>query len=120
VDFFLIYTILVCAGAPISLGLVLFAEYRKLDELESYFSENSLVRGRKRFWGRRQRIGRFMRMGLMIDFLSMPKRCVKQGYVTESELAAIPKSLRRWALWPYRFGMSWAVASVIWSIWYHW
>ncbi len=43
-DFFLVYTIVWFVGTFVFLGLVLFAEYTKLDELESYFSENEKVR----------------------------------------------------------------------------
>ncbi len=49
-DFFLVYTVVWFVGTFVFLGLVLFAEYTKLDELESYFSENEKVRRHKRFW----------------------------------------------------------------------
>lgn len=48
-DFFLVYTVVWFVGTFVFLGLVLFAEYTKLDELESYFSENEKVRRHKRF-----------------------------------------------------------------------
>ena len=119
-DFFLAYTIVWFFGMFVVLGLMLFAEYTKLDELESYFSENEKVRYHKRFWKRNQRIDRFHRMGLMIDFLSNPKPFLKAGLVTEAELASIPIALKRWALWPYRLSFIWLIASVVWSIWYRW
>ncbi|WP_319017506.1 hypothetical protein [Pseudomonas sp. K2] len=102
------------------LGLMLFSEYKKLDELESYFSENDKVRYHKRFWKRNQRIDRFHRMGLMIDFLSNPKPFLKAGLVTEAELASVPIALKRWALWPYRISYIWLVALGVWSVWYKW
>lgn len=117
-SFFLVYTIVWMVGIFILLGLMLYAEYTKLDELESYFSENECVRRHKRFWKRNQRIDKFYRMGLMIDFLSDSKRFVKAGLVTEDELALVPLALRRWALWPYRISHIWAVGTVIWAIWY--
>jgi hypothetical protein len=43
-DFFLAYTMVWFFGMFVVLGLMLFAEYTKLDELESYFSENEEVR----------------------------------------------------------------------------
>ncbi|MBO0494296.1 hypothetical protein [Pseudomonas sp. Marseille-Q1929] len=119
-SFFLVYSIVLMAGVFVLLGLVLFAEYRKLDELESYFSENEKVRRHKRFWGRNQPIDRFHRMGLMIDFLSMPKTHIKAGLVTEAELASVPIALRRWALWPYRMTYVWIVACIICEIWFRW
>ena len=119
-SFFLVYSIVLMAGVFVLLGLLLFAEYRKLDELESYFSENEKVRKHKRFWGRNQPIDKFHRMRLMVDFLSMPKTHIKAGLVTEAELASVPVALRRWALWPYRMGYVWFVASIIWEIWYRW
>ena len=119
-DSFLAFTILVSAGSLVVLALILFAEYRKLDELESYFSENKLVQDRKRFWGKNQRVDRFHRMALMVDLLSMAKRHVKAGVVTEAELAAVPLSLKRWALLPYRFGMLWAVGIGVWEVWRWW
>ena len=39
-DLFLAYTIVWFGGMLVILGLMLYAEYTKLDELESYFSEN--------------------------------------------------------------------------------
>ncbi|NMX51598.1 hypothetical protein [Pseudomonas veronii] len=119
-DFFLAYTIVLFVGMSILLGLMLFAEHKKLDELESYFSENEKVRYHKRFWKRNQRIDRFHRMGLMIDFLSNPKPFLKAGLVTEAELASVPIALKRWALWPYRISYIWLVALGVWSVWYKW
>ncbi len=119
VDFFLVYTIVVFVGTFIVLGLILYAEYTKLDELESYFSENEKVCRHKRFWKRNQRIDRFHRMGLMIDILSTPNAFLKAGLVTEAELASVPLALKRWALWPYRVACVWFVASCVWYIWFH-
>ncbi|MFN3355394.1 MAG: hypothetical protein ACK418_05170 [Pseudomonas sp.] len=119
-DFFLIFTIFICAGALIGSGLSFYAEYTKLEALESYFSENKVVCDNKRFWGRNTHIDRFHRMCLINQLLAMPKTHIKRGEVTEAELAAIPLSLKRWALWPYSFGAIWFCASIIWSIWYHW
>ncbi|RQO47525.1 hypothetical protein [Pseudomonas sp. KBW05] len=119
-SFFLVYTIVMMAGVFVLLGLLVFAEYRKLDELESYFSENEKVRRHKRFWGRNQRIDRMHRMRLIVEFFSMPKTHIKAGLVTEAELASVPIALKRWALWPYRMGYVWIVASIIWAIWYRW
>ncbi|MCP1507490.1 hypothetical protein J2Y83_003464 [Pseudomonas marginalis] len=47
------------------LGLMLFAEYTKLDELESYFSEHAEVRKRLQLWGPNPQFGSFHRMGRM-------------------------------------------------------
>lgn len=116
-SFSLVYSIVLMAGMFIILGLMFFAEYKKLDELESYFSENETVRRHKRFWKRNQRIDRFHRMGLMIDLLSLSKRFVKAGIVTEAELALVPIALKRWALWPYRLAAIWAVMAVIDYFW---
>ncbi|PRA33233.1 hypothetical protein [Pseudomonas poae] len=116
-SFVLIYTIVLFASTFVILGLVLFAEYKKLDELESYFSENETVRRHKRFWGRNRPIDRFHRMGLMIDFLRLSKRHLKAGVVTEAELASVPLSLKRWALWPYRLGYIWVVMAFIKYFW---
>ncbi|WP_339530019.1 hypothetical protein [Pseudomonas mucidolens] len=116
-SFFLAYTIVMCSGALIGFAVMLYAEYRKLDELESYFSENEKVRRHKRFWRRKRRIDRFHRMGLMIDFLSNPKPYLQAGLVTEIELAAVPLTLKRWALWPYRFAYVWAAVAGIWYFW---
>lgn len=118
--FFLVYSIVLMSGVFILLGLMLFAEYRKLDELESYFSDNEKVRRHKRFWGRNQRIDRFHRMGLMIDFLSNPKPYLKAGLVSEAELASVPIALKRWALWPYRISYIWIVVTIIGGFWQEW
>ncbi len=118
-DLFLAYTIVWFGGMLVILGLILYAEYTKLDELESYFSESEKVCRHKRFWKRKQRIDRFHRMGLMIDILSTPKAFLKAGLVTEAELASVPLALKRWALWPYRVACVWFFASCVWYIWFH-
>ncbi len=117
-DFQIISAVFVCAGAFIFSGLSLFVECTKLEALESYFSENKVVCGHKRFWGRNQHIDRLHRMLLIIQLLSLPKTHIKSGEVTEAELASVPLSLKRWALWPYTFGTIWFVSAIIWGIWY--
>ena len=102
------------------LGLMLFAEYTKLDELDSYFSENEEVRNNKRFWRRNQWIDRQYRMMLIFEYLADSKRHVKAGLVTEAELASIPLALKRWVLWPYYLAFIWAIATVVWSVWRRW
>ncbi|MFL1503468.1 hypothetical protein ACI77J_18185 [Pseudomonas sp. O64] len=102
------------------LGLMLFVEYTKLDEVESYFSSNEMLRGNKRFWRRNQWIDRQYRMLLIVEFLSDSKRHVKAGVVTEAELASVPLALKRWVLWPYNFGLVWCIATVVWSVWRRW
>ncbi|NMZ18714.1 hypothetical protein [Pseudomonas rhodesiae] len=119
-DLFFVYVTLLIILTFVILGLMLFAEHRKLEELESYFSKNTVVREHKRKWGRNQRFARFHRMGLMIDILSMPKRYVKKGLVTEAELGCVPLALKRWALWPYRLCHIWALALIIGAVWRRW
>ncbi|MCU1785394.1 hypothetical protein NTD80_21850 [Pseudomonas sp. 13B_2.1_Bac1] len=119
-DFQIISAIFVCAGAFVSSGLFLFVKYTKLEELESYFSENKVVNDHKRFWGRKQHIDRFHRMLLINQLLIMPKSHIKSGEVTEAELASVPLSLKRWALWPYAVGTIWFASAIIWNIWYGW
>lgn len=118
--FFFGYSIVWSVGMFVILGLMQFAEYTKLDELESYFSENAKVQNNKRFWGRSQRMDRFYRMLLINEILSDPKRYVKAGLVTEAELASVPLALKRWALWPYYLLMIWGIALVVWSVWRRW
>ncbi len=116
-SFFLVYTLVMIIGTFVVLGLMLYAGRTKLDELESYFSENAEVR---KYWQRRERnqqLNRGNRMALLIDILRTPKRSVKDGLVTEVELAAIPLALKRWAVWPYRLVMFWAVSWGFWGIW---
>ncbi len=117
-DFQIIFAIFAVGGAVVGSGVTLFVEYTKLEELESYFSENKMVCDHKRFWGRNQRIDRFHRMLLIVQLLSMPKTYIKSGEVSEAELASIPLSLKRWALWPYNLGTIWLAGAFIWLIWY--
>lgn len=119
-DYFLAYTIVWFAGMFILLGLMLFAEYTKLDEVESYFSKNEKVLANKRFWGGGQWIDRQYRMLLMVEILGTPKPYLKAGLVTEAELASVPLALKRWVLWPYYFGYIWLIATVVWSVWRRW
>lgn len=119
-DYFLAYTIVWFVGIFVVLGLVLFAEYTKLDEVENYFSENEKVLTNKRFWGGGQRIDRQFRMLLMVEILWAPKRYVKAGLVTEAELVSVPLALKRWVLWPYYLGYIWLAATVVWYVWRRW
>lgn len=116
-EFFPAFTIVMVIGTFVVLGPMLFAARTKLEELESYFSENAEVRKYQQRWGRGQRFVRFSRMGLMIDILRAPKRAVKDGLVTEAELAAVPVALKRWAVWPYRLVMIWAISWGYWCTW---
>lgn len=116
-NFFLTFTIVMVIGTCVVLGLMLFAGRRKLEELESYFRENAEVRKYQQRWERRQRFVRFSRMGLMIDILQAPKRAVRDGLVTEAELAAVPSALKRWAVWPYRLAM---ILAISWGYWCTW
>lgn len=117
-DFYLVYTIFIFAGALIGSGLSFYVEYTKLEALESYFSENKVVCDNKRFWGRNTHLDRVHRMILISQLLAMPKTHIKRGDVTEAELAAIPLSLKRWALWPINFGFIWFTSLIIWNVWY--
>ena len=119
-SFFVAFTVVNFIGVLVLLGLMLFVEYTKLDELESYFSENEKVLRYKRFWKRNQRIDRFHRMWLMIDILSTPKAFLKASLVTEAELASVPLALKRWALWPYCVSYIWIVTAGIWYVWFNW
>lgn len=115
--FFLAFTSAQVTSSFVLLGLMLFVEYTKLEEVESYFSQNEKVLSNKRFWRRNQWIDRQYRMMLMFDFLQDSKRHVKAGVVTEAELASVPLALRRWVVWPYYFGFVWLIALVVWSLW---
>ncbi|KAE9651034.1 hypothetical protein IFR35_24330 [Pseudomonas fluorescens] len=117
-DFYLVFTIFIFAGALIGSGLSFYVEYTKLEALESYFSENKVVCDNKRFWGRNTHLDRVHRMILISQLLAMPKTHIKRGDVTEAELAAIPLSLKRWALWPINFGFIWFTSLIIWNVWY--
>jgi hypothetical protein len=117
VDFFLVYTLVMIIGTFVVLGLMLYAVHTKLDELESYFKENAEVRKYQERWKQNQRLNRGNRMALLINILRTPKRSVKEGLLTEAELAAIPLALKRWAVWPYRLVMVWAVGWGYWGTW---
>ncbi|OYT78802.1 hypothetical protein [Pseudomonas sp. PGPPP2] len=119
-SFFLAFTLVHFLGMFVVLGLMLFAEYTKLDKVESYFSQNERVRDNKRFWRRNQWIDRQYRMLLMFEYLSDSARHVKAGVVTEAELASVPLTLRRWVLWPYYLGLIWTIAAVVWAVWRSW
>ncbi|MBT1262608.1 hypothetical protein Q1J68_27800 [Pseudomonas pergaminensis] len=119
-SFFLAFTLVHFAGVFVVLGLGFFVEYTKLDEVESYFSQNEMVCGNKRFWSRNRWIDRQYRMMLIAEMLSDSKRHLKAGVVTEAELASIPISLKRWVVWPYYLGFMWLIATAVWSFWRWW
>lgn len=119
-DFYLVYSVVWFVWMFVVLGLMLFAEYTKLDEVESYFSHNERVRGNKRFWRRKEWIDRQYRMLLIFEFLCDSKRHVRAGVVTEAELASVPLALKRWVVWPYYLGFIWLITTVVGSVWRRW
>lgn len=104
----------------VGLGSALFFEYKKLEELESYFSENELVQRTKRFWSQNRRIDRVARTIVIVEFFTLTKTSIKRRDTTEEELAAVPIALRRWTTWPYYSALMWLVASFIWMAWREW
>lgn len=115
-----VFVILLAVWPVITYALMLFVEYTKLDELESYFRENVMVCHNKHYWRRNRPRGRFMRISQIVGFLLMPKLHIRRGLVTELELAAVPLSLKRWAFWPYLTAIIWLVTAVVWCIWLKW
>lgn len=98
-------------------GILLFVDYTKLDELESYFSENEVVQRSKRFWSRSRRIDKMMRMSVIACFLAHPSVYIKKGDVTREELAAIPLGLKRWVVWPTYWSVFWVFRVVAMLLW---
>ncbi|WP_411379233.1 hypothetical protein [Pseudomonas sp. MPB26] len=119
-DLFLVYSVALAVWLAFSAGVVIFAKYKKLDEVESYFSENERVRDNKRFWGRNQWIDRQYRMLLISEFFSDSQRYLEAGVVTEAELASVPLALKRWMVWPYYLLYILAVGTAIWTFWRWW
>ncbi|WP_339437192.1 MULTISPECIES: hypothetical protein [unclassified Pseudomonas] len=119
-DFFLVYSVVLFVWLFFVLGVVVFAKYKKLDEVESYFSENERARNNKRFWSRNRWIDRQFRMLLISEFFSDSKRHVEAGVVTEAELASVPLALKRWMVWPYYLLHILAVATAVWTFWRWW
>ncbi|WP_236202810.1 hypothetical protein [Pseudomonas lactis] len=74
----------------------------------------------KRFREGYDPIDRYHRMSLMIDILSGPKAFLKAGLVTEAELASVPLTLKRWALWPYRLADVCIIEIIVWEVWRRW
>ncbi|WP_339533349.1 hypothetical protein [Pseudomonas mucidolens] len=98
----------------VCLGLKLFVDYRKLDELERYFRGNEAVQRNKRFWGRNQVIDRTMRMSILIGFFMQPRTHVKNNDVTWKELNSVPLALKRWVLWPFYLSLMYGLAVTVW------
>ncbi|ETK21485.1 hypothetical protein H097_00365 [Pseudomonas sp. FH4] len=98
-------------------GLLLFVEYTKLEELESYFSENEVVQRNKRFWSKNRHIDKTMRMSVIVCFLFHPARYIKLGDVSHEELAAIPLALKRWVVWPCYWGFFWLFRCTVSLLW---
>ncbi len=107
-------------GMFVCLGLTLYVEYKKLDELESYFSENETVQHYKRFWGRNKSIDKSMRLGVFVQFFVWPASYVKSGEVTREELDSVPLALKRWVTWPFYFSVIYVAAVLSWYVWRQW
>ena len=40
--------------------------------------------------------------------------------MTEAELASVPLTLKRWALWPYRLADVCIIEIIVWEVWRRW
>ncbi|WP_426215389.1 hypothetical protein [Pseudomonas sp. DWRC2-2] len=89
----------------IAVSLFLYSHYFKLDALQKYFEGNDVVRHTNRRWPGNRPMDRAMRMSQIAMFLIFPKSYIRRGDVSEKEIASIPLSLKRWATWPYYFGI---------------
>jgi hypothetical protein len=96
-------TLLIGVDFLIAIPLVLYADYVKLPELEKYFEGNEIVQLNKVRWPSKLPMHRAFRMGQISNFLSLSRRYIRLGDVTEEEVASVPLSLKRWATWPYYF-----------------
>ncbi|WP_017479151.1 hypothetical protein [Pseudomonas sp. PAMC 26793] len=114
------FVIVLFIEALVMLGADLFVKYKKLDELESYFSENDAIQRNKRFWRKNRLIDKTMRLSVIIGFLMQPQAHIKAGKVTAKELASVPLALRRWATWPFYFGIAWLLACCMGLVWQKW
>lgn len=119
-NFQIILALFLVAGTLVYSGLSLYVKYVKLEEMESYFTENKAVCDTKRFWRRNQHIDRLHRWLVITEILEMPKMHIKKGEVTEAELAAVPLSLKRWAVWPTYFGYILMLGAGLWAYLYGW
>ncbi|KMT57004.1 hypothetical protein [Pseudomonas fildesensis] len=96
-------TVLVRVEFFISLALLLYSHYFKLEKLEKYFEKNEIVQLNKRRWPGKRPMDKAMRMGQIGLFLIFPKSYIRLGDVSSEELASVPVSLKRWATWPDYF-----------------
>ncbi|WP_017476909.1 hypothetical protein [Pseudomonas sp. PAMC 26793] len=95
-------------------SLMTYANYMKLDELERYFIKNEAVQQNKRYWPGKMPYDKMMRMVLISNLLTMPRRYIRDGEITEEEYNSIPRSLKRWATWPGYLGLQLVVCAGLW------
>ncbi|MGC6369404.1 hypothetical protein [Pseudomonas sp. K2I15] len=94
-----------------------YLKYRKLEEIERYFTENIALQRNKRFWSWNKEIDRRWRVTFITMYLVAPKEMIRRGAVTKEELAAIPQPLKRWFIWSFYWGTLNVIAMFAWLIW---
>jgi len=107
-------TVMLCIEVMVLGGIVTYVNYRKLDELESYFSENEVVQRNKRFWSGKMPYDKMMRMALLGSLFMIPGAYIRDGEMTEEEFNSVPSHLKRWVLWPDYLGIQWLVCAGLW------
>jgi hypothetical protein len=109
--------ILFTIDTAVSIGILWYLKYRKLDEIESYFTENVELQRNKQFWYWNKDIDKEWRVGFVMLYLVLPKEFIRRGEVTQEELASIPPSLKRWFIWSFYWGTLSVIAMFAWLIW---
>jgi len=98
-----------------SLGLLVYVAKTKLDLIEVYFKDNTVMIGKRRWWGRNSYNDRMTKTLAIGSLLVLSKLYIRQGWLTEQELEPIPVALKRWLIAPYYLGMLFlSICIIIW------
>jgi len=101
----------------VSLWILWYLKYRKLEEIERYFTKNIELQRNKRFWSWNKDIDRKWRVSFVTMYLVASKELIRRGEVTEDELATIPSALKRWFVWNFYWGTLQVIGVFTWIVW---
>ncbi|NWB84700.1 hypothetical protein [Pseudomonas gingeri] len=100
----------------LGVGLSAYVTKAKLDLVEVYFKDNTMMIGHCRWWGGNSFKDRSMRQGLISMMVMFPKMFIWRGFLTQQEIDVIPPTLKRWIKAPLYFEIPFFLAAIAFCI----
>lgn len=80
---------------------ILYVVYRKLEEIESHLTRNTIVVNTKKTWGHAGYFGKLMRLAMIIASLMFAPYWSRRKLLDLKEIEFFPRNLKYWAYIPF-------------------